>query len=355
MENNLFEADKHILDALLSLETQPAANPEEADEVIKAGDEMPPTAQNLQKRANYIQQATFGERAEALDLTAGFAHLVDGGFIQRQDDTYQLMDSGRIQARHARLKRIGKRYSSYLMRAAESAAHATFCRRVFGKNLCQANMMDMGQLEILLDALCLSTDNKVLDLACGMGEIAEYISNTTGAHVVGVDIAQEALMVAQERTRQKRGRLEFLYGDLNDLDFPPASFDAIVAIAAVHFADDLDETLRQLKNFLTPEGQIGIFTFQYASDSDDADALLPEYTDLARALQKNSFDFQTWDFTEREIEIRRKQLQEAKNLLGDFQAEGNLDLIEDRIEECEIDLPYLEAGLKRRYLYHAKR
>jgi len=36
-------------------------------------------------------------------------------------------------------------------------------------------------------------------------------------------------------------------------------------------------------------------------------------------------------------------------------AEGNLDLCEDRIEESEIDLTRLEAGLKRSYLYYIRR
>jgi hypothetical protein len=76
--------------------------------------------------------------------------------------------------------------------------------------------------------------------------------------------------------------------------------------------------------------------------------------DLARALQKHSLDFQTWEFTEQEIKIRRKQLQVAKELLEAYREEGNLDLCEDRIEECEIDLPRLEAGMKRRYLYHVR-
>ena len=40
--------------------------------------------------------------------------------------------------------------------------------------------------------------------------------------------------------------------------------------------------------------------------------------------------------------------------MEEFRKEGNLDLCEDRIEECEVDLPRLEAGKKRRYLYHVQ-
>jgi hypothetical protein len=96
------------------------------------------------------------------------------------------------------------------------------------------------------------------------------------------------------------------------------------------------------KNLLTHDGQMGLFAFQFASECDSPDLLLPENTGLARALQKHSLDFQTWEFTGQEIKVWQRQLQVAK---------GNLDLCEDR---CESDLPRLETGRKRRYLYHVR-
>ena len=351
---NLTAFEKQLLDAILSIELYPDANPEEADETLQVGEKMLPIAENIRKRGKLIQVTAFGKKAELMDWAAAFPRLVKAGSIKFEDGIYRLTDTGRIQAHHVRIERIGKRFSDSHVRSAKSAAHAEFCRRVYGKNLCQADLMDMVQLEKLLDVLKLSAENKVLDLACGIGAIAEYISGTTGAHVIGVDIANEAIAHAQERTQQKRDRLEFRYGDMNNLDFPPASFDTIIAIASLHYAENLDETIRQLVKVLTPDGQMGLFTFQYVSESDYPDVLLPKNTDLARALHKHSLDFQTWEFTEQEIKIWQRQLQVAKELMEAYREEGNLDLCEDRIEECEIDLPRLEAGMKRRYLYHVR-
>ena len=352
---HLTDAEKQLLDAILSLELYPNASPEEADENVQAGENMALTADNLCKRGRLIQVSTFGEQAKLLDWTAAYPRLAEAGFIQCDDGIYHLTATGKIKAQHARTERIGKIFSDYFVRCAKSAAHATFCQRVFGKNLCQASLMDMAQLEKLLDVLDLSAENKVLDLACGIGTIAEYISDTTGAHIVGVDIAKQAITLAQERTRQKRERLEFRYGDMNNLNLAPASFDTIIAIASLHFVQDLAETIRQLVKVSSPDGQMGLFAFQYASESDSPDVLLPENTDLARALQKHSLSFQTWEFTAQEIEIRQRQVQVAQELIQAYRQEGNLDLCEDRIEECEIDLPRLKAGMKRRYLYHIQR
>ena len=350
----LTDAEKQLLDAALSIELYPDADPEEADETLRAGEKMLPTAENLRKRGELIQVTEFGKKAKLTDWTAAFPRLLEAGLIQFDDGVYRLTAAGRVQAQQARVERIGRRFSDHLVRSAKSAAHAEFCRRVFGKNLCQADLMDMVQLEKLLAVLNLSAESRVLDLACGIGAIAEYISDTTGAHIVGVDIADKAITYAQERTRKKRDRLEFRHGDMNDLDLPPASFDTVIAVASLHYTHDLDETIRQLINVLIPGGQMGLFTFQYAHESDSPDVVLPENTDLARALRNHSLDFRTWEFTEQEIKIWRRQLQAARELREAFREEGNLDLCEDRIEECGIDLPRAEAGRKRRYLYHVQ-
>ncbi len=246
---NLSDAEKQLLDAILSIALYPDAHPEESDENLQAGEEMTAIAENLRKRGNLIEVSTFGKKAKLLDWTPAFLHLVDAGLIQFEDGIYRLTDTGIIQAQHERVERTGRRFSDYFIRSVKSAAHAEFCQRIFGKNLCQADLMDMVQLEKLPEVLNLSAENNVLDLACGMGAIAEYISDTTEAHVIGVDIANEAIAHAQERTQKKRDRLEFRYGDMNNLDFPPASFDTIIAIASLHYTENLGETIRQMKKY----------------------------------------------------------------------------------------------------------
>jgi len=350
---DLTEYEKIVLDAVLSLDLHPNANPEEVDDNTEPGQRLNITIRNIRKRGSLLQEPFLEDCTNQTDWTIALPHLLDAGLLYYLDGAYHLVGTGRDLAKQVRTKRVGKRFSLSLVRSARSTAYAEFCARVFGKNLCQANMMDMVQLEKLLDVLNLSDDNKVLDLACGIGAITEYISDITGAYVIGVDIALDALSFAQERAIGKRDRLEFQYGDMNNLDYPPGSFDTVIGIASLHYADDLDETIHRLKKILTPGGQMGLFTFQYVIDSDPPDILLPENTDLGRALKANSLDFKTWNFTEDEINIRKRQLEAARNLSEAFREEGNYALCVDRIEECKIDLPHLEAGRKQRYLYHA--
>ncbi|MFX0096081.1 MAG: class I SAM-dependent methyltransferase [Candidatus Hodarchaeota archaeon] len=342
----LSEGEKHLLDAIYSIELYPD------DE--ETGKKLISTPENLHKRGELIRESTFSKQIKPVEWKNAFESLLEKRFIQRDGNVYVLTKLGRPYAVYARRERFGKRFSNILIRSERSKAHSSFCERVFGRDLCQANMMDMVQLEKLLEVLNLTAANRVLDMGCGIGKIAEYISDLTQAHVLGIDIAAEAIRRAQIRTQEKKNRLEFREGDINNLSLPPSSVDSIIAIATLHYVEDLEQAIGQMKTILTPHGQMGLFSFQYCFDNDSPDILLPDNTRLAQALKKHNLSFRTWDFTEREKKIWRRQLQIATELKEAFRAEGNLDLCEDRIEECEVDLPRLDAGKKRRYLYHVQ-
>ena len=104
----------------------------------------------------------------------------------------------------------------------QSQAHARFCERAFGRNLCQHGFADMAQLDALIAALQPTSQHHLLDLGCGNGMIAEYISDVTDAHVTGLDYIPTAIAQAQARTAAKADRLTFQVGDINALA-PPAA------------------------------------------------------------------------------------------------------------------------------------
>jgi ubiquinone/menaquinone biosynthesis C-methylase UbiE len=353
----LSKEEKQILDAILSLEMYPSANEEEVDEDTKKGDKLPPTIKNIYKRGKLRKHdLPPSEQTWIKESNITFTLLITKGLIQKNSSEtaiiHTLTSLGRSQAKQVRRERISKRFSDTLVRCDQSKAYSSFCHQVFGKDLSQANMMDMEQLNKLLKVLNLTSGNKVLDLACGIGRIAEYISDVTQAHVFGIDIAASAIRHAQERTLEKRNRLEFKVADMNDFPLDMISIDTVIGIAAVHYIDDLNKVIGQIKRILPPNGQMAFFTFQYRTETDPPEILLPENTRLGQVLRNNDLTFQSWDLTDKEIVIIHKQLLVAKELMQDFQAEGNRDLIEDRIEECELDLPRLETGKKCRYFYH---
>jgi len=63
-------------------------------------------------------------------------------------------------------------YSRFYAAVASSAANAEYCRRVYGRNLCQHGFAEMSHLDHLIQVSGISEGSRVLDLGCGNGMIS---------------------------------------------------------------------------------------------------------------------------------------------------------------------------------------
>ena len=90
----------------------------------------------------------------------------------------------------------------------------------------------------------------VLDAACGEG-FGSYLLNSWGAaHVLGIDIAEEA--IARARRYFGSEHCEFLWGDVGELrrSVGRRNFDVIVSFDTIEHLEDPETFLRQLKTYL---------------------------------------------------------------------------------------------------------
>lgn len=248
-------------------------------------------------------------------------------------------------------------YTHFYTATQHSPVHAEFCERVFGRDLCQHGFVDMAQLDALLACLRLAPGERVLDVGCGNGLIAAYISDCTGATVTGIDYIAEAIDQARERAAHQTNRLQFMVGDINALDLPPASFDAIISLDSLYFSNDYTHTLRQLMEATRPGGQIAIFYSHgrepwIPKDQFFADTLLPDRTPLGAALAALGLAFTTPDFTEADYQLAVKREQVLRDLYSRFVAEDMLFVYENRLGDAQGIQQAISEGLHKRYLYH---
>jgi cyclopropane-fatty-acyl-phospholipid synthase len=77
--------------------------------------------------------------------------------------------------------------------------------------------------------LLAAPEQKILEIGCGWGGLALYLSEICGAHVTGITLSQEQLKRAQERATEKHleERTEFRLQDYRDV---PGRFDRIVSV-----------------------------------------------------------------------------------------------------------------------------
>jgi SAM-dependent methyltransferase len=250
-------------------------------------------------------------------------------------------------------------YTKFYAAVERSPAHHEFCERAFGIDLCQHGFTDRKQLELLIEATRMGPEHCVLDLGCGNGRIAEFLSDSTGARVTGVDYIERAVESARARTAEKSDRLEFHPMDINRPDLPGGIFDIILSIDSIYFSEDFAATVRALKAALRPGGQMA---FLYSHGREPwvpreefrADTLAPRRTPLAEALQANGLAFRTWDLTTGDYRLALRRAEVLTELKSKFEDEGLLFLYEDRMGDARGVRQAVEEGLHVRYLYRAR-
>ncbi len=296
-----------------------------------------------------------GATIEAAKMDASIGQLVKMGLVTKKEDCYFLSDVGKKIGRKCWNERMSKGYDNLLSRTETSKAYSMFCQRVFGKDLSQYNVLDMEQLNILIEKLELKPSEVALDLGCGNGRIAEYISDLTGAKMVGLDFAAEVISRAQRRTINKKDRLTYVVGDMDDLAFKEGSFDAIISIDTLYFVESIDTVIRKLRSLLKPSsGRLAIFYDQSCDPDELRDVLLPGNTKVGTALSNNGLAYEAVDYTVSSRGIWIREIEAAEELKELFAKEGNADIYEDRAQDAKRTLETIENGRHVRYFYLAK-
>jgi demethylmenaquinone methyltransferase / 2-methoxy-6-polyprenyl-1,4-benzoquinol methylase len=104
-----------------------------------------------------------------------------------------------------------------------------------------------------IQAIDPAPDARILDLGCGSGALSLPLSGRTT--VVGLDVSQEMLRLAQQRLR---GQVQLVRGSAFKLPFPDGSFTAIVSGFVLRNLRDLETAFRELARVLTPGGRIAL-------------------------------------------------------------------------------------------------
>ena len=96
---------------------------------------------------------------------------------------------------------------------------------------------------------------KILDAGCGVGVDAGFMASK-GFKIIGMDLSKEMLDIA----RQTFPHIDFMQKDIRELDFPPNSFDGILASCSlIHIPKkDTSRLIRKFHQILKKNGAIYI-------------------------------------------------------------------------------------------------
>jgi len=111
--------------------------------------------------------------------------------------------------------------------------------------------------EVLCEEVDLRAGQRVLDVACGTGNVA-LSAGRRFCDAVGVDFVPALIERARERAAAERLPTTFEVGDAENLPFEDASFDAVLSIFGSMFAPDQEKAAAELVRVCRPGGKIGL-------------------------------------------------------------------------------------------------
>jgi ubiquinone/menaquinone biosynthesis C-methylase UbiE len=112
-----------------------------------------------------------------------------------------------------------------------------------------------------LVALCHIDENtRVLDVGCGVGATACHLASAYGCEVVGVDLREAMVELAEERAAKEgvAGAVTFRQADARALPFDDAAFDGLMCESVLTFVEDKATALGEYARVVKPGGYIGL-------------------------------------------------------------------------------------------------
>jgi ubiquinone/menaquinone biosynthesis C-methylase UbiE len=111
--------------------------------------------------------------------------------------------------------------------------------------------------EAFVDKLDIQPGSKVLDVACGSGNLAVNAANKE-AEVTGVDIAENLLETARKRADEMGLDIQFDLGDAEAMPYADGEFDVVMTMFGAMFAPRPELVANELVRVCKPGGVIAM-------------------------------------------------------------------------------------------------
>jgi demethylmenaquinone methyltransferase/2-methoxy-6-polyprenyl-1,4-benzoquinol methylase len=106
-----------------------------------------------------------------------------------------------------------------------------------------------------------SAGARILDVACGTGDLSLTLSESTGARVVGTDFCRPMLDIAARKTANSEPAISLIEGDALRLPFRDSSFEAVTIAFGLRNLSDVERGLAELLRVLKPGGYVAVLEF----------------------------------------------------------------------------------------------
>lgn len=102
---------------------------------------------------------------------------------------------------------------------------------------------------------------RVLDVACGTGDLALTLARSGEASMIGLDFCRPMLEIARGKAEAEAQSVPFIEGDALRLPFADGSFNAVTIAFGLRNLAGVSDGLSELRRVLAPGGRVAILEF----------------------------------------------------------------------------------------------
>jgi phosphoethanolamine N-methyltransferase len=221
---------------------------------------------------------------------------------------------------------------------------------VYGKNYVSAGGEQMTKE--MCETIELDSSMQVLDVGCGIGGSAFYMTKTYGCHVTGIDLSMNMIDIAQQNRKlhPNSNKVVFSVGDATKIIYPSGSFDVIHCRDATLNTKDKQLLFERFQKWLKPSGVL-LLSEYCLEDNNNNSKSFTEFLESNKIFMKSSNEYKqamsetgfqhikTMNKTTDMISHLTKHVQQVKSTSATAVNEDDLKRIEqemtDTLKRCK--------------------
>ncbi|ANB56186.1 methyltransferase small domain protein [Anoxybacillus sp. B7M1] len=193
----------------------------------------------------------------------------------------------------------------------------------------------------ILRKLNIQPTTRILDVGCGTGQTAAYISETYGAHVTAIDIHPKMLEKAKSRFSSLPQPVHLYQASVESLPFQPEQFDIVLCESVLSFVK-LPKALQEIYRALKPHGKLIGIEAAHAQLSESDKKEICSFYQFRQLLTKKE-----WHLLLRKYGFRAIQM--AAYSTTQYPADQTIFTLETRLSAETMAILNTHEYMKKRY------
>jgi SAM-dependent methyltransferase len=220
-------------------------------------------------------------------------------------------------------------------------------REVYGEEYPEGvdpySYVSVTELHRFAEELRVGADDQLLDVGCGRGGPGLWVAAKTRARLLGLDVADNAVIAARSRAAELdlAGKADYRVGSFEDTGLEHAAVDAIMSVDALLFTPDKHAALAELGRVLRPSGRLVFTSWDYNGQPEGRP---PQVDDHRPPLRAAGFEVLVYDETEDWDRRQRETTSLLLEAVEELAAESASDAEEVRhdLEEMQATVDLME-------------